>query len=40
VLRREPYGGLIVIRVGEPKDGRIQAFGNGLAEMLSVELDP
>ena len=40
VLRREPYGGLIVIRVGEPKDGRIQAFGNGLAEMLSVEPDP
>lgn len=39
VLRREPYGGLVVIRIGEPKDGRIQAFGNGLAEALSIELD-
>lgn len=40
VLRREPFGGSIVIRVGEPKEGRIHGFGSGLAKMLSVELDP
>jgi DtxR family transcriptional regulator, Mn-dependent transcriptional regulator len=39
VLRREPFGGPLVIRVGEPKDGRIHGFGHGLAEVLSIELD-
>jgi DtxR family Mn-dependent transcriptional regulator len=39
VLRREPFGGSIVIRVGGAKRGRIHGFGSGLAEMLSIELD-
>jgi DtxR family Mn-dependent transcriptional regulator len=39
VLRREPFGGSIVIRVGKPKEGRVHGFGSGLAEVLSVELD-
>jgi DtxR family Mn-dependent transcriptional regulator len=39
VLGREPFGGSLVIRVGEPKEGRVHGFGYGLAEVLSVELD-
>jgi DtxR family Mn-dependent transcriptional regulator len=39
VLRREPFGGPLVVRIGEPKDGRIHGFGHGLAEVLSIELD-
>jgi hypothetical protein len=29
----------LVVRIGEPKEGRVHGFGYGLAEMLSVELD-
>jgi DtxR family Mn-dependent transcriptional regulator len=39
VLGREPFGGSLVIRVGEPKEGRVHGFGYGLAEVLSIELD-
>ena len=39
VLGREPFGGSVVIRVGEPKQGRVHGFGYGLAEVLSIELD-
>ncbi len=39
VLGREPFGGSVVIRVGEPKEGRVHGFGYGLAEVLSIELD-
>ena len=39
VLGREPFGGSVVIRVGDPKEGRVHGFGYGLAEVLSIELD-
>jgi DtxR family Mn-dependent transcriptional regulator len=39
VLGREPFGGSLVIRVGEAKEGRVHGFGYGLAEVLSIELD-
>ena len=39
VVGREPFGGSLVVRIGEPKEGRVHGFGYGLAEMLSVELD-
>ena len=39
VLGREPFGGSVVIRVGEPKEGRVHGFGYDLAEVLSIELD-
>jgi len=39
VLGREPFGGSLVIRVGEPKEGRVHGFGYGLAEVLSIEPD-
>jgi hypothetical protein len=39
VLSHEPFGGPFMVRVGEPKDGRVHAFGHGLAEVLSIELD-
>jgi DtxR family Mn-dependent transcriptional regulator len=39
VLGREPFGGSMVVRVGEPKEGRVHGFGYGLAEVLSIELD-
>jgi DtxR family Mn-dependent transcriptional regulator len=39
VLGREPFGGSMMVRVGEPKEGRVHGFGYGLAEVLSVELD-
>ena len=29
----------MMVRVGEPKEGRVHGFGYGLAEVLSVELD-
>ena len=32
-------GGSIIVRVGEPKEGRVHGFGYGLAEVLSIELD-
>jgi len=37
VLGREPFGGSIIVRVGEPKEGRVHGFGYGLAEVLSIE---
>lgn len=40
ILRREPFGGPLMVRVGEPKEGRIHGFGLDLAKVLSVELDP
>jgi DtxR family Mn-dependent transcriptional regulator len=40
VLGREPFGGSLVIRVGEPKEGRVHGFGYGLADVLSIEVDP
>jgi DtxR family Mn-dependent transcriptional regulator len=40
VLGREPFGGSLIVRAGEPKEGRVHGFGYGLAEMLSIELDP
>ena len=40
VLGREPFGGSLVIRVGDAKQGRVHGFGYGLAELLSIELDP
>jgi DtxR family Mn-dependent transcriptional regulator len=39
VLSREPFGGPLVVRVGEPKDGRVYGFGPDLARVLSIELD-
>jgi len=39
VLGREPFGGSMVVRVGEPKEGRVHGFGYGLAEVLSIEAD-
>jgi Fe2+ transport system protein FeoA len=39
VLGREPFGGSLVIRVGEPKEGRVHGFGYGLADVLSIEVD-
>jgi DtxR family Mn-dependent transcriptional regulator len=40
VLGREPFGGSMLVRAGEPKEGRVHGFGYGLAEVLSIELDP
>jgi DtxR family Mn-dependent transcriptional regulator len=40
VLGRDPFGGSLIVRVGEPSEGRVHGFGYGLAEMLSIELDP
>lgn len=40
VLCREPFGGPLMIRVGEPKEGRVHGFGPDLAKVLSIELDP
>ncbi|MGH3522005.1 MAG: metal-dependent transcriptional regulator [Mycobacterium sp.] len=40
VLGREPFGGPMTIRVGEPKEGRIHGFGPDLIAVLSIELDP
>jgi DtxR family Mn-dependent transcriptional regulator len=39
VLGREPFGGSLVVRIGEPSEGRVHGFGYGLAEVLSIELD-
>jgi DtxR family Mn-dependent transcriptional regulator len=39
VLEREPFGGSLVVRVGELEDGRVHGFGHRLAEVLSIELD-
>lgn len=39
VLGRDPFGGSIVIRVGEPGEGRVHGFGDRLADCLSIELD-
>ena len=39
VLGREPFGGSLVIRVGEPMEGRVHGFGPALADVLSIELD-
>jgi len=39
ILRREPFGGPLMIRVGEPKEGRVHGFGPELATVLSIELD-
>lgn len=39
ILRREPFNGPVIVRVGEPKEGRIHALGIGLAEVLSIEPD-
>ena len=39
VLGREPFGGSLVIRVGEAKEGRVHGFGYRLAEVLSIEPD-
>ena len=36
VLRREPFGGPVMIRVGDPKEGRVHGFGVELANVLSV----
>ena len=40
VLRREPFGGPVMVRVGEPKEGRVHGFGLGLANVLSIEPGP
>ena len=40
VLRREPFGGPVMIRVGGPDEGTVHAFGQSLAGGLSLELDP
>lgn len=40
VLAREPFGGPLMIRVGEPKEGRVHGFGPDLARVLSIELEP
>lgn len=40
VLGREPFGGPMMIRVGEPKEGRIHGFGPDLIAVLSIELEP
>lgn len=40
VLRHEPFGGPVMVRVGEPKEGRVHGFGLELAKVLSVEVDP
>ena len=40
VLSREPFGGPMIVRVGEPKEGRVHALGLGLAGVLSIECEP
>ncbi len=40
VLRREPFGGSLMVLVGEPEEGRVHGFGSELAKMLSTELEP
>lgn len=39
-LRREPFGGPLMIRVGESNEGRVYGFGFDLAKVLSIELEP
>jgi DtxR family transcriptional regulator, Mn-dependent transcriptional regulator len=40
VLRRQPFGGPVMVRVGEPKEGRVHGIGPELARVLSIEIDP
>ncbi|TWP36413.1 metal-dependent transcriptional regulator [Leekyejoonella antrihumi] len=39
VLSREPFGGPLMVRVGEPKEGRVHGVGPELAAVLSLELE-
>jgi hypothetical protein len=38
LLRRELFGGPPMVRVGDPKEGRVYGFGLELARVLSIEL--
>lgn len=39
VLGHEPFGGPLMVRVGEPKEGRILGLGVELAAVLSIEVE-
>ncbi len=39
ILGREPFGGPLMVRIGEPKEGRVHGLGADLAAVLSVELE-
>ncbi len=39
VLDRQPFGGSIIVQVGNPDEPRVHGFGYELAELLSIELD-
>ncbi|MCW2539992.1 MAG: troR [Frankiales bacterium] len=38
VVERQPFGGSVIVRVGDP--GQVHGFGLGIAQTLSIELDP
>lgn len=40
VLERQPFGGSVVVRVGQPPSGAVHSLGAALAGTLSIEVEP